>query len=53
MTLNELTLGIERLARIGDAKAIDEMRKQLADLLGVGSLGKFSLRAPQPTNNGA
>lgn len=42
MTLNEITLGIERLARIGDSKMLQALRVQLADKLGVSAPGKFT-----------
>jgi len=41
-TLNEITLGIERLARIKDTKLLEAMRRQLAEKLGVGNPGKFT-----------
>ena len=35
MTVNELTLGIERLGRLGDVPFLNEMRRQLASKLSI------------------
>lgn len=48
MTANELTLGMERLGRLGDTKGVEALRKLLAERLELGSLGKFSLRPTAP-----
>ena len=44
---NEYTLGIERLTRAGNIEGANVLLKQLADLIGVGSLGKIK-KAPAP-----
>lgn len=40
MTLNELTLGVERLARAGVTEGANKLLAEAGALLGVGSMGK-------------
>lgn len=52
MTLNELTLGVERLARVGDAQGLNALRDKLADMLGV-DLSKLNIKTPASSGNQA
>lgn len=48
MTVNELTLGVERLVRAGNRDGANKLLAKLAGLLGEASLGKVA-PAPKPT----
>lgn len=45
MTVNELTLGVERFVRAGNREGANKLTAKLAELLGEPSLGKV---APAP-----
>ncbi len=49
MTINEMTLGIERMGRLGDVDTVNILRRALAEKLGVkydGDLSTADLSTP-------